>query len=1218
MLLALSTVHAQTLVNRAWKTTTGNPKESINHLAGAATTGYVVLVGNTFTLGQKENFLITKYNFSGQILWQTEYSTGDTISDMGLDVYIQGNHIYVTGASMATDLSTADITTLKLDADSGDIIWDTTYAGSYGGIDMAAATVVDSLGNTYVLGSEQNSLIEAALVLIKYNSAGQQQWVMHYDSTGLIDGGGALALAVDGSNVIVSGFSGSAFSSWHFVTLTVDAATGSIASTRYSPNANGGLYDFYGVTQDYEGNLFILGSTLHSPGNTDLKLIKYDMDFNEEWVQVWGNPDSTNDAPGTVIIDAQGDVIVAGYAGNGSGGTDMLTLRYTSVEGDLLWQRRLSAPDASLSCAAYDAVSAPPGSDGPVYLTGSVSNGTNLDYITASYDLQGNLRWLKTMHDTLNSNDEGRDIQFVNGGVIVSGMCNDGTNTRYVSVKYEEFIRNTVAVIDTDSIPQYIDDEVIVWFNPNKVDSMFCADKNKTYTNLGKLIIDTNFLAEIDTLLGANGRLNAWKVHKVFQNLTPDVKYSISRRGDTVIMPQYWSCFVLHLPPGHTVNEVVDSLKTVGFEGILEVQRNNTYIFDDAASDEAYQDDFQRSLRPSILEPTLANSSINIEGAWDIETGRSHVKVGVYDSGINFHHRAFGDGTLTGSNIIGYNYVDRQPILESDINADLDQISGHGTSCAGIIGAQRNDSNLEGIAGIAGGNVNGSGVGDANQGIQLVSMCVGKNTGTCDNSIGGIIPESEVAPAVVEGASYTNTGYGFGLNVMNMSFGRPKATDEDRPMFKNAISIANRNQVTICASSGNHAIGKLYAVTDLHFPATVDKDDWVICVGASGSNGYWKGQNVNDEDLRNEVCTNDAYNSMYGRNVDIIAPGITGLVWTARADGNNNTGYKGFNGTSAAAPHASGVAALIISHLNSENINGNVAPEDVENILQLSADDIDVAPASVGEDAATGFGRINATNALELIKLPHRQLKHLPYTATTSSRSSTELTSGLIYGSNISIGGITRPVVVVAIHEVEITYNHSGELTGAATLVNGWRRNSASEGMITYGFSYLLNGDYKNFGCEQIGSIDENNVSFRTYIFEIKQYYDPNNGWQTLSSSVWFPKRIEDATCTYTLLVEDLTATDIEKAPEDDVSVRLTPNPTEDKAFLRYVLPENASTLRIDVYDINGKVIRNIFNGQQNKGVYSRELNVADLSSGLYFVHLYSENFSVTKKLNKQ
>ncbi|MBS1611755.1 MAG: T9SS type A sorting domain-containing protein [Bacteroidetes bacterium] len=149
-----------------------------------------------------------------------------------------------------------------------------------------------------------------------------------------------------------------------------------------------------------------------------------------------------------------------------------------------------------------------------------------------------------------------------------------------------------------------------------------------------------------------------------------------------------------------------------------------------------------------------------------------------------------------------------------------------------------------------------------------------------------------------------------------------------------------------------------------------------------------------------------------------------------------------------------------------------------------------------------------------------------------------------------------------------------------------------------------------------LGNISSSAATFRTHVYEVIEYYD--GSWHALSTPVWYPSTINDATCTYTLLLENLTATDIEKLPEDKISVRLTPNPTNDKAFLRYVLPDDAYTLRIDLHDINGKIIRNIYNGEQGKGIYSREINVNDLSSGLYFVHLYSEDFSITKKLNKQ
>jgi hypothetical protein len=70
--------------------------------------------------------------------------------------------------------------------------------------------------------------------------------------------------------------------------------------------------------------------------------------------------------------------------------------------------------------------------------------------------------------------------------------------------------------------------------------------------------------------------------------------------------------------------------------------------------------------------------------------------------------------------------------------------------------------------------------------------------------------------------------------------------------------------------------------------------------------------------------------------------------------------YCVFFGTSAAAPHSAAVAALLLSK------NGTLSPGDVHSILTESA--VDIGPA--GFDDASGFGRINAAAAAELVLAP--------------------------------------------------------------------------------------------------------------------------------------------------------------------------------------------------------------------------------------------------------
>ncbi len=98
-----------------------------------------------------------------------------------------------------------------------------------------------------------------------------------------------------------------------------------------------------------------------------------------------------------------------------------------------------------------------------------------------------------------------------------------------------------------------------------------------------------------------------------------------------------------------------------------------------------------------VYNPTIPNANIHAEEAWDIETGRSFVKIGVIDSGIDTLHddvKALFGGI--------YN---TQPV-NGDWGSGIDF---HGTAVASIIGAKRN--NEKGIAGVAGGDgTEGSGV----------------------------------------------------------------------------------------------------------------------------------------------------------------------------------------------------------------------------------------------------------------------------------------------------------------------------------------------------------------------------------------------------------------------------------------------------------------------------------------------------------------------------
>lgn len=94
-----------------------------------------------------------------------------------------------------------------------------------------------------------------------------------------------------------------------------------------------------------------------------------------------------------------------------------------------------------------------------------------------------------------------------------------------------------------------------------------------------------------------------------------------------------------------------------------------------------------------------------------------------------------------------------------------------------------------------------------------------------------------------------------------------------------------------------------------------------------------------------------------GSQVELTAPGV--IIQSTSAD---NT-YAELSGTSQAAPHVTGMAALILSagtyDLNNDNIVNN---QDVRIQMQMSAKDL----GDVGKDDFYGFGLIDVAAALEL------------------------------------------------------------------------------------------------------------------------------------------------------------------------------------------------------------------------------------------------------------
>ena len=292
---------------------------------------------------------------------------------------------------------------------------------------------------------------------------------------------------------------------------------------------------------------------------------------------------------------------------------------------------------------------------------------------------------------------------------------------------------------------------------------------------------------------------------------------------------------------------------------------------------------------------------INLEKAWDVSTGDG-VTIALIDTGVA------PDGIDGfGSRLIrGMDFINR-------INRSRDD-NGHGTHLAGTLAQETNNST--GVSGVAPGAT------------ILAIKALNKNgSGRTDTIV------DAVRWAVENGAQ-----------VINMSLGGASFNET----FETAINEGLELGVVFVAAAGN---GGRPQIT---FPAAYEG---VISVGAIQQ----------DKEL--------APYSNHGPDLDVVAPG--GNVSKDQNNDNNSDGvlqetlftdvlkspdpiwnYYFLNGTSMAAPHVSGVIALLLSKYP------RLTPDMVRNIIRRSADDL----GEPGRDDIFGWGMVNASKALRFME----------------------------------------------------------------------------------------------------------------------------------------------------------------------------------------------------------------------------------------------------------
>lgn len=373
----------------------------------------------------------------------------------------------------------------------------------------------------------------------------------------------------------------------------------------------------------------------------------------------------------------------------------------------------------------------------------------------------------------------------------------------------------------------------------------------------------------------------------------------------------------------------------------------------------------------------------------------------------------------------------------SAVNRDTSNVedkNGHGTHTAGTIAALNNDIGVVGVG----------------PAIDLYAVQISRGTR---------IRLSDI----LEGINWcigtlTDDNLNNNIQVMSMSYGGGYSESEDI-----ALQTAYGAGIVLVSSAGNASGGAV------SYPAALDQ---VIAVSA-----------VDKDDQI-------ASFSSIGPDVELAAPGVS--IYSTYKDGS----YATLSGTSMAAPHVSGVAALVIgSGITDANSNGRINDE-VQARLQLTAENIGLPSDQ------QGYGLVDAENAV---------------LGTTNGNNLAPLATGAIDGT-VTVAGTDPPQPIA----------------GVTVTADGYTTTTASDGTYTLAGlpvdSYTVTASATGYESQSITDVTVAKDGTTTVDFALTPSTVPTGTMHVADIAMWYTTAGPNRFIYTKVTIVDATGTSVPEA----------------------------------------------------------------------------------------
>lgn len=373
--------------------------------------------GNILLSGIKNrSIIIAKYTPSGVLIFDSAYDPGQPffyLRDIGISNY--DNKIYITGYTNNDIQGTNEDCTIYQFDNSGNYDWQKTYAGNYYSSDIATTLILNNNETFYLFGSESYGY-DHTFVTLKYKSDGSLIWerelpVDSSNSSYLI----ASALDVNG-NVFATGYKEAGAANTDILTVKYDSSGAEQWVRSFNGPANGQDKSAC-IACDINGNVYVSGTIVNTPGGIDWITIKYDQSGNQLWTASYNGSASGSDNALDIAIDNQNNVYVVGKAIELSSGTDAVVIKYDG-QGNQLWKKNISS--AGNHNDAFRKIKTD--SQDNIYLCGEIyTEGSLYDYLLVKLNGNGDVIWQRNYNGPNNLSDNAKVLDIRDDKIYVSG-----------------------------------------------------------------------------------------------------------------------------------------------------------------------------------------------------------------------------------------------------------------------------------------------------------------------------------------------------------------------------------------------------------------------------------------------------------------------------------------------------------------------------------------------------------------------------------------------------------------------------------------------------------------------------------------------------------------------------------------------------------------------------------------------------------------------------